>query len=352
MSAAADTAANAAGRTVSRRSAGAWMEEARRRGLFRVGLPAPWGDGGGYAAIAATARALTLEAGDPTVGMAFAVRQLICRSFIAAHGSPAQKERWLPALASGDIIAVSLAVSEPDAGARPKLLKTRATKAQGGWRVSGRKAWVTNAPVAGLIVVIAIIGEEDGRKRFGAFLTPGDAPGLDIQAGADAGQHGRHCPVVLDDVFLPDDALLPVEGDAFAALALPFRTLEDSVGLSVQAAAFERLLRLVARAAPDDANGEIGALAGFAALMRQGAAVAAQALDVAAGRDGHDIATVVGVKNLLELALPRLEALPGGGAAGEEAQGLLKWFALWAGVARHARAAYQERLAAGVRAGD
>jgi len=332
-------------------SAASWMAEAKRRGLFRVGVPAPWGDGGGYADIAATSRALTLESGDPAVGMAYAVRQIASRAFIGEHGSPAQKQRWLPALASGDIIALSLAVSEPDAGARPKLLKTRAEKAPGGWRLNGRKAWVTNAPVAGLIIVIAIVEEVEGRKRFGAFLTPRDAEGLDIQAGDDAGKHGKHCPVVLDNVFLSDDALLPVDGDAFTRLALPFRTLEDSVGLSTQAAAFETLLAKVAAAAPAEADGEIGALAGFAALINVGAETAARALDAGPGREHHDVATLVGVKNLNALALERLAALPGGGADSEQAQRLFKWFALMATVARHARGVYQERLAERVRAG-
>lgn len=334
-----------------RKSAGEWMEDMRQRGMFRVGIPAPWGDGGGYADIAEASRQLTLESGDPTIGIGYAVRQIACRSFIGERGSEAQKQRWLPLLTSGEIIALSLAVSEPDAGARPKLLKTRAEKTASGWRLNGRKAWVTNAPVAGLIIVIAIIDEIDGRKRFGAFLTPRDAPGLDIQAGEDAGKHGKHCPVALNDVALPDEALLPVDGDAFVALALPFRTLEDSVGLSAQSAAFDLLLARVAAAAPAEANGDIGALAGFAALMRQGAETAARALDRGPGRDQHDIATIVGVKNVLSLALERLEALPGDGASQPEAQRLLKWFALWATVARHARAAYQERLATGVRAG-
>lgn len=332
------------------RSAGEWMQEAKQRGLFGTGLPEPWGADGGYQAIAASARALTLESGDPSVGMAFAVRQLATRSFIAEHGSAAQRQRWLPSLASGEIIALSLAISEPDAGARAKLLKTRADKVEGGWRLNGRKAWVTNAPVAGLIIVVAIVAEEAGRKSFGAFLVPRDTAGLDIQAGEDAGKHGAHCPVVLEDVFLPDDALLPVAGDAYVALALPFRTLEDSIALSTQVAAFELLLRMAASAAPPEADAEIGALAGFAALMHQGAEAAARALDAGQGRENHDVATLVGVKNLNALALERVLALPGGGLDGPAAQKLIKWFGLMATVARHARGVYQERLAAGVRA--
>lgn len=333
-----------------RMSAGEWMQEARRRGLFGVGLPAPWGDDSGYGAIAAASRALTLESGDPSVGMAYAVRQIASRSFIGEHGSAAQKQRWLPALASGEIIALSLAVSEPDAGARAKLLKTRADKVDGGWRLNGRKAWVTNAPVAGLIIVIAIVAEDAGRKSFGAFLVPRDTAGLDIQAGDDAGKHGAHCPVVLTDVLLPDEALLPVAGDAYAALALPFRTLEDSIGLSTQAAAFELLLRMVAAAAPFESDSEIGALAGFSALLNRGAEAAARALDDGEGRENHDIATLVGVKNLNALALERVVALPGDGANSDAAQRLIKWFGLMATVARHARGVYQERLAIGVRA--
>lgn len=326
----------------------AWLADAQRRGLFGAGLPAPWGSDGGYAEIAAVAGRLTRESGDPSVGMSFAVRQLAGRFFIAAHGSAEQREYWLPRLAAGDM-PVSIAISEAGAGAHPKLLTTRAEKTADGWRITGAKAWTTNAPVAGLFIVLAVVAEEAGRKRFGAFLVPRDAPGLDVQAGENAGRHGAHCPVVLNDVALPDAALLPLPGDAYSALALPFRTLEDSIGLSVQAAAFQQLLQMAAACAPQEADGEIGALVGFAALLARGAEAAARALDDGPGRESHDIATLVGVKNLTELALARVQSLPGDGAAEPAAQALVKWFELMASVARRARGAYQERLAIALR---
>jgi acyl-CoA dehydrogenase len=324
------------------RSTAEWLTEAKARGLFRVGLPAPYGGDGGYRAIAATARDLMAESGRPGVAMTFAVRQLVGRFFIAENGTEAQKAEWLPRLAAGDV-PTSIAISEAGAGAHPKLLTTRAERADGaGWRLTGEKAWVTNAPVAQLIVVVAIVGEENGRKRYGAFLVPRDTPGLVIKAGADAGKHGAHCPVALEGCVVPDGALLDPGGDAYAKLALPFRTLEDSIAASVQAAALRYVLEEVAPAVPAEALSELGALVGLSSLLARGAEAAAAALDAG---NGHDTAALVGVRVLAADVVARIKALPGGGADGADATRLLTEVEAMENVARRARLAYQERLA-------
>ncbi|GGC50144.1 acyl-CoA dehydrogenase family protein [Chelatococcus reniformis] len=323
------------------RSTAEWLTEAKARGLFRVGLPAPYGSDGGYRAIAATARDLMAESGRPGIAMSFAVRQLVGRFFIAESGTAAQKARWLPRLAAGDV-PTSIAISEAGAGAHPKLLTTRAERIDGAWRLTGEKAWVTNAPVAQLIVVVAIVGEENGRKRYGAFLVPRDTPGLVIKAGADAGKHGAHCPVALEACVVPDEALLDPGGDAYAKLALPFRTLEDSIAASVQAAALRHVLEQVAPAVPAESMSELGALVGLSSLLDRGAEAAAAALDTG---NGHDTAALVGVRLLAADVVERIKALPGGGADGAAVAKLLAEVEAMENVARRARLAYQERLA-------
>lgn len=316
-----------------------WLADAASRGQFRIGLPVPFGSDGGYEAIADAARDLMSRSGRPGIAMSYAVRQLVARFMIAGCGTEAQKARWLPGMAAGDM-PTAIAISEAKAGAHPKLLTTRAEKVEGGWRITGEKAWVTNAPVAAVIIVLAIVAEEEGRKRYGAFLVPRESQGLDIQAGDQAGKHGAHCPVVLDGCFVPDDALLDTGGDAYAKLALPFRTFEDSIAASVQAAALSVLLRQVAPSAGPDSKAELGALVGLSHLIDLGGSAAARALD---GSSGHDTAALVGVRLMLAEVTERIKALPG--AADPASAKLIAEIEAMENVARRARLAYQERLA-------
>ncbi|MEQ9125423.1 MAG: acyl-CoA dehydrogenase family protein, partial [Alphaproteobacteria bacterium] len=96
---------------------------------------------------------------------------------IMAAGSPAQRDRFLPGLASGDLRA-AFSLTEPQSGSDVAGITTRARKADGGYRISGAKIWCTNALVSDFIVIAARTGDARGEINF--FVLPTDAEGLEI----------------------------------------------------------------------------------------------------------------------------------------------------------------------------
>ena len=100
--------------------------------------------------------------------------------------SRTQRATWLPRIAAGEV-CTAIAISEPGAGAHPKHLKTTAESRGAGFVLRGRKAWVTNGPVADLFLVLAVVAVEDGRKRYGLFMVPKETAGLVDKADEGAG---------------------------------------------------------------------------------------------------------------------------------------------------------------------
>ena len=125
---------------------------------------------------------------------------------ISAFGSEAQKQRWLPKMATGELIGC-FGLTEPDHGSDPGSMATRAKKAPGGWSLSGAKMWITNSPIADVMVVWAK-DEEDTIRGF--LLEKGmkglSTPAIHGKMGLRASITGE---IVMDEVFVPDDNLLP-----------------------------------------------------------------------------------------------------------------------------------------------
>ena len=125
---------------------------------------------------------------------------------IHAYGTEPQRERWLPRLATGELVGC-FGLTEPDHGSDPGGMVTRARKVDGGWRVSGAKMWITNSPIADLFVVWA---KDDAGDIRGYVLEKGmqglSAPKIEGKFSLRASITGE---VVMDDVFVPDDNYLP-----------------------------------------------------------------------------------------------------------------------------------------------
>ncbi|WP_030903093.1 acyl-CoA dehydrogenase family protein [Streptomyces sp. NRRL F-5126] len=98
---------------------------------------------------------------------------------IAQAGTESQRGRWLPPAAAGSAVA-AFALSEPGAGSDAAALALAASRdaSAGGWRLSGEKCWISNAPEADFYTVFARTGPEHGARGITAFLVPGDRPGL------------------------------------------------------------------------------------------------------------------------------------------------------------------------------
>jgi glutaryl-CoA dehydrogenase len=125
---------------------------------------------------------------------------------IHAYGTEAQKQRWLPPLARGEIVGC-FGLTEPDAGSDPGGMKTRARRVRGGWSLSGTKTWITNSPIADLFVVWA--KDDEGVIR-GFLLERGmkglSAPAIEGKFSLRASETGQ---IAMDEVEVPEDHLLP-----------------------------------------------------------------------------------------------------------------------------------------------
>ena len=117
--------------------------------------------------------------GDAALALTVAIQNGPVPHILLAHGSEAQKSRWLPALASGERIA-AFALSEAGAGSDPSGMTTRAREEDGGWDISGSKKWVTNGSRADLAIVFARTGSAGSRPPIGAFLVDTDAGGYRV----------------------------------------------------------------------------------------------------------------------------------------------------------------------------
>ena len=137
---------------------------------------------------------------------AMSVQSSLVMHPINAYGSEAQRQKYLPKLATGEWVGC-FGLTEPDHGSDPGGMKTRARKVADGWVLNGAKMWITNAPIADLAVVWA--KDDEGTIRgfvvergMAGFSTPKIGNKLSLRASI-TGQ------IVLEDVHVPDDSLLP-----------------------------------------------------------------------------------------------------------------------------------------------
>lgn len=284
-------------------------------GLFRIGLPVEFGGtGGGYPAIASAEQALVAACGVPGMGTIFGGHQITAQYYMVGYGSAGQKAEYLPKLAAG-ACTVAVAISEPEVGAHPKLLNTTAHKTALGWRITGRKAYVTNGPLADIFIVLAITAVDAGRKRYSMFLVPRGAPGLEIHhAPTPAGMRpSGHVSLTLTDCVVGPDALLGVAGTAYEEMALGFRDAEDAVGNAGLIGKLRHIMGLLAgpdpSAATDDAAVELGALyglVGVASAAVEALVTASEAGDAASARSQ---AMTIGMRQLALEIVRRVRAL-------------------------------------------
>jgi glutaryl-CoA dehydrogenase len=147
-----------------------------------------------------------LERGDSGVRSFCSVQGSLCMYPIYAFGSEEQKEKWLPRMARGEVIGC-FGLTEPDFGSNPNGMITRAEKlANGGYRINGRKRWITNGSVAQLAIVWAKL---DGIVH--GFLVPTNTPGFTAQKIEDkfSLRASVTSELILEDVDVGPDAILP-----------------------------------------------------------------------------------------------------------------------------------------------
>jgi butyryl-CoA dehydrogenase len=140
---------------------------------------------------------------------------LVCGS-IERWGTEEQKSEWLPRLCSGEALGC-FALTEPDAGSDPASLRTRAKKTDGGWTINGSKMWISMGNVADVALVFAQTDPEKKHRGLACFLVPTPTDGYSSQEihGKLGLRSSDTAEISLDDVELPDDAMLGEIGDGF-----------------------------------------------------------------------------------------------------------------------------------------
>ena len=197
--------------------------------------------------------------GDASVGITMWAHNSLCTNHIATFGSEAQKRRYLPRLASGEVLG-AWGLTEPGSGSDAAALRTRAEWRDGEWVLNGSKAFITNASVGGIAVVLARTDPGQRSRGISAFILERGTPGF--RAGQPYRKLGLHASdtaeLILEDARVPAAGLLGergmgfvhalqvLEGGRIAMAAMAVGIAEAALGQSVkymnQRTAFGRTL--------------------------------------------------------------------------------------------------------------
>ncbi len=195
------------------------VDEMKAMGLFGMSIPEEYG-GLGLTMEEEVRVAFELGRTSPVFRSVIGTNNGIGSQAIIMFGTPEQKTKYLPGLASGEIIG-SFALTEPDAGSDAASVRTAARRDGDHYVLNGTKRFITNAPKAGVFSVFARTDPaQPGAKGVSAFLIPGGLPGIEIgKPDKKMGQHGSYVSdVVFNDVRVPKEALLGgMEGQGFKA---------------------------------------------------------------------------------------------------------------------------------------
>ena len=193
------------------------VEEMKQLGLFGLTIPEAYG-GLGLEAGEEVRVAMLLGRSSPAFRSVFGTNIGIGSQGLVVDGTESQKRRYLPGMASGEIIG-SFCLTEPDAGSDAAALRTTALRDGNGYVLNGTKRYITNAPRADVFTVMARSDPETpGARGVSAFVVEADTPGIRLgKPEKKMGQKGAHvCDVVFEDCRIPGDALIgEVEGQGF-----------------------------------------------------------------------------------------------------------------------------------------
>jgi alkylation response protein AidB-like acyl-CoA dehydrogenase len=227
-------------------------------GLLAVNVPSELG-GAQAGAVAYALAMMEIAYADASVAVAMAVSNMAAE-LIVHWGTPAQRQKYVPLLASGAACVGSFALSEPQAGSDPSGLATRAVKTASGYRINGTKQWITSGNHAGVFVVWAKVHDENSAPAMTAFVLEKGMRGLSCGRPEDKmGLRGSATvPLLLEDVEVTEEALLgkvgqglPVAlsaldggriGIASQAIGIASAALDASVRYAKERVQFERPL--------------------------------------------------------------------------------------------------------------
>ncbi len=193
------------------------ISQMRELGLFGLTIPEAYG-GLGLTMEEEVIVAFELGRTSPAFRSLIGTNNGIGSSGLVIDGTEEQKQKYLPRLASGEIIG-SFCLTEPESGSDAASLRTTAIKDGDSYVLNGTKRYITNAPQAGIFTVMARTDPDNKRSGgISAFIVESDTPGITLgKIDKKMGQKGAHtCDVIFDNCIVPADALIGgVEGVGF-----------------------------------------------------------------------------------------------------------------------------------------
>jgi alkylation response protein AidB-like acyl-CoA dehydrogenase len=217
--------------------------ELGRGGFLGVHLPEAYGGGGmGISELVIVCEEVA-AAGCPMLMML--VSPAICATLLATYGTDAQKQRWLPAMATGES-KMAFAITEPDAGSNSHRISTTAERDGEEWRLNGTKYYISGVDEAGAVIVVARTGTEEktGGARLSLFVVDTDAKGFEASSiPVEIAAPEKQFTLFFDDCLLEPDRLLGTEGEGlhqvFAGLN-PERLMGAAVSCGIGRYALDR----------------------------------------------------------------------------------------------------------------
>ncbi|TPW13947.1 MAG: acyl-CoA dehydrogenase [Acidimicrobiaceae bacterium] len=194
----------------------AFVDELTRQGWLGALIPEEYGGGGlSLAGACVILEEIAASGGNPSACHA----QMYIMGTVVRHGTDEQKQRYLPSIASGHLRLQAFGVTEPVAGSETARIRTRAEHVGDGWVINGQKIWTSRAVYSDLMIVLArttpyedVVKKTDGMSVFLVDLR--DAAGITIRSIPTMMNHNT-TEVFFDDVHVPADALVGVEGMGF-----------------------------------------------------------------------------------------------------------------------------------------
>lgn len=202
-----------------------WLAAAQL-GILGIRLPEEYGGGGttDYRFRAIVSEELA-RVGAAAFSSGISINEDIVSSYLLALGTDEQKQRWLPPMADGTLVA-SIAMSEPGTGSDLRGITTHAHRDGDEWVISGAKTFITNGSTSDVVLVAARTGERDGRATFSLILVPTDTPGF--SRGAKLKKLGLHAQDTAELFF--DNARVPL-GNLVGEAGRGLRHLVDRLPL-------------------------------------------------------------------------------------------------------------------------
>ena len=192
-----------------------FLEELRQFGLFSFVIPEAFG-GMGFGSAAYSRALQEVSTYDASVAVTVGAHSSIGMRGLLLFGNDEQKAKFLPRLASGEMIA-AFCLTEPTSGSDAASIRTSAVRDGDGWTINGNKLWITNGGIADFYTVFAKTGQSEKRGQLSAFIVTRDTPGVSVGPHDDKMGIRASSTTTLhfDNVRVPADHLLGEEGKGF-----------------------------------------------------------------------------------------------------------------------------------------